>query len=112
MIFEMNGYQKILFDGSKLVSKWKAIEFQLDLIFQPTLQLIFECGGLKDYLIMVFQFGILGLIEFQMYWTKEQDHAGLNIDVRLIFLQFRFGFIDTRHWDDDNDCWETYSEKL
>lgn len=43
-------------------------------------------------------------------WTVKQDHAGLRFEVGLLGFCFDINFYDCRHWNNDNNQWE--SDKL
>lgn len=43
-------------------------------------------------------------------WFKfsiREDHAGLNFEFGLLGWCINFVIYDCRHWDDQNNCWET-----
>ena len=37
-----------------------------------------------------------------------RDHAGPEFEISILGYEFRISFSDTRHWNYDNNCWETY----
>ena len=39
-----------------------------------------------------------------------EDHAGLMIDFSLFRRSIYFQIYDSRHWDYENDCYETYED--
>lgn len=41
-------------------------------------------------------------------WTIRQSHAGLDIELGLLGYCFNFKFYDSRHWDYENNRYETY----
>ena len=45
---------------------------------------------------------------FNIAWTRKVDHAGFMMVIEFLHLNFNFEIYDSRHWDDDNDCWEKY----
>ena len=49
------------------------------------------------------------IISFKFNWTVRQDHAGLAAEIGLLGHCFDFNFYDSRHWDDENKCWEVYA---
>jgi hypothetical protein len=44
-------------------------------------------------------------------WTIRQSHSGLNIELGLFGYCFNFNFYDSRHWNDEDDCWEVHGDK-
>ncbi len=48
------------------------------------------------------------IILFTFNFTIRGDHAGLKFDFGILGLDINFMIYDNRHWDYDNDCWETY----
>ena len=48
------------------------------------------------------------IINFEFRWSTRCDHAGLNLAVGLFGYNIDMSFVDTRHWDRDNNCWEKY----
>ena len=48
------------------------------------------------------------LVSFMFNWTVRQSHAGLDLEVGLFGYNVHFNFYDRRHWDCDNNCWETH----
>jgi hypothetical protein len=38
---------------------------------------------------------------------RGRDHAGPVVHIDIMGLFFMFQFYDVRHWDFENDCWET-----
>ena len=48
------------------------------------------------------------LISFMFNWTIRQSHAGLDLEIGVLGRCVHFNFYDSRHWDDKNNCWETY----
>ena len=43
---------------------------------------------------------------FQIQWTRKQDHAGFQILVEIYKFMFDFKIYDIRHWDYDNNSYE------
>lgn len=39
---------------------------------------------------------------------KGEDHAGPELELNLLGFQLSINLRDNRHWDYDQDCWETY----
>lgn len=49
--------------------------------------------------------------DFQVQLSSKCDHAGFRIKIELLKLFFfEFAICDNRHWDYDNDRWETYED--
>jgi hypothetical protein len=40
--------------------------------------------------------------------THREDHAGIRFNLNLIYRELSMVFYDKRHWDYENNCWETY----
>jgi len=102
-------WQKDLLCINKYLTKFKRLGVQITL-FEPTFMYcvmelslnIYRCG---HYISIIHT--ILGdLFTVDIEWTKEQDHAGFYFNLRLMGLFISFTISDTRHWDDDEDCWE------
>ncbi len=45
------------------------------------------------------------IVSFEVDYTKKQDHAGLHFGVGFLGYNFDFNFYDSRHWDNENNCW-------
>ena len=43
---------------------------------------------------------------------KGCDHAGPHIEITVCGVTLELSLYDKRHWDDDNDCWETYDAPI
>ena len=56
----------------------------------------------KDYSILSVNFN----------WTIRQSHAGLDVEAGLFGYCLHFNFYDCRHWDYENNCYETYKDKV
>ncbi len=50
------------------------------------------------------------LIGFMFRLSFNQDHAGLMIDLSLFRRSIYFQIYDNRHWDHENNCYETYED--
>lgn len=59
--------------------------------------------------IFSFHIDIFGLFTLNTNWNKEQDHAGFTFYIGLLGLNAEFGYLDNRHWDINNNCWEKYN---
>ena len=46
---------------------------------------------------------------FDCSWKT--DHAGVHVDITLFGWLFAVTFYDVRHWNDIDDCWESYDEE-
>ena len=42
--------------------------------------------------------------------TTRRDHAGMRIEIGLLFYSIDFTFYDTRHWDYTANDWEIFNE--
>jgi len=48
------------------------------------------------------------LIDLDIRWTRNTDHAGLELVVGMLGYGIHFCIYDTRHWDFDNNKWVVY----
>jgi hypothetical protein len=72
-----------LFCKSALISKHKAVEFEI-------------CKEPDQ------------LLAFSLQITACKDHAGASMDVGIFGFTAKAQLYDTRHWDDENQKWEVY----
>lgn len=55
------------------------------------------------------QLGLFGdIFNFNTNWNRKSDHAGWDFDLTIFGLCLHLNIHDIRHWDYDNECWETY----
>jgi hypothetical protein len=45
---------------------------------------------------------------FSLEWTRKCDHAGPKFTIEILSFYFCLQAYDTRHWDYDNNCYQTY----
>lgn len=50
------------------------------------------------------------LLEAEVNLTHRQDHAGLKLELGLLTWCLSFNVYDTRHWNYDQGCWQTYED--
>jgi hypothetical protein len=50
---------------------------------------------------------MVSLFKFNVSLTQKCDHAGFNLTVCLLGLEAQFMIYDNRHWDYENNCWQT-----
>ena len=48
------------------------------------------------------------LFDFEVRWTRGQDHAGVEIGAGMLGYGISFRIYDTRHWNHMENCWETH----
>jgi len=48
------------------------------------------------------------LFDFEVRWTRGQDHAGIEIGAGILGYGISFRIYDTRHWNHMENCWETH----
>ena len=48
------------------------------------------------------------LVSFMVNWTIRQSHAGLDLEFGLFGYCVHVTFYDSRHWDSENSCYETF----
>ena len=86
---------------SKRVSKYKAIEIQIDvttLHFALEYEFHIYADSINLYLDT---FGIVGL---HIKLSRKCDHAGVYLSTTLFGLRFTFELYDVRHWKEVDDC--------
>lgn len=65
------------------------------------------CGIVTEYKAWEFQIlKTTTLIKLQVDFRLSGDHAGLRLTLGLLGYEFDLNVYDTRHWDDENRCWE------
>jgi hypothetical protein len=50
------------------------------------------------------------LFRFEFQYTVRQDHAGISIELGLLFWEVHANVHDSRHWDYVNGRWEVYGQ--
>jgi hypothetical protein len=93
----------------KLITRFKAIEFYVyesSPYFQVSNMFSLNEDGLYSAINL---FGIFGCY---FKWTRNADHAGVQISVTLFCFEFSFEIYDIRHWDYDNGTWMPIDETL
>ena len=50
------------------------------------------------------------IADFGINYTVRQDHAGFSLSLGLFGYIIYFMMLDSRHWDNTNNCWEIYKE--
>lgn len=58
-----------------------------------------------------FESNLCNLIGATIDCSWKTDHAGVHADITLFGWLFAFTFYDVRHWNDVEDCWESYDEE-
>ena len=88
------------------IYKLKKLNFVYE-IFDASIEI------LKDWHFFNFNFLLFGdLFKFNAKWTRKRDHAGFNFEICILGYSLLFYTYDTRHWDDENDCFEGEIEVL
>lgn len=49
------------------------------------------------------------LIDVDINWNRNVDHAGITIGIGLLGYGIGFRVYDTRHWNYETDTWEIYN---
>ena len=63
----------------------------------------------NDNTLLHVQLALFGdLFNFDITWNKRTDHAGISIIFKMLWFTAYLSFCDTRHWDDEKDCWKVY----
>lgn len=83
----------------------------------------YDPNGFKDYFFKTWQLAKYKFAELQIYkggdelvgftfrLSFKQDHAGLMIELSLFRRSISFQYYDSRHWDHENNCYQTYEDK-
>ena len=50
------------------------------------------------------------IITLSFSYCIRQDHAGLRVVIGLFGYECQMHIYDTRHWNDENNCWAVYGE--
>ena len=89
----------------------KFTEFQVELGFMKwnaIFGLDFSIGLNTDRFI--FLINLLGN-QLSITWDFKCDHAGIHIMFQTWTGMINFELCDARHWDYDNNCWQTYDKE-
>jgi hypothetical protein len=49
------------------------------------------------------------LLDTDIRWTRNIDHAGIDITIGILGYGIGFRIYDTRHWNYETDSWEIYN---
>lgn len=52
------------------------------------------------------------IFNFEFRISTKEDHAGINLGLGLLGLNFDFNFYDSRHWDHKNNEWHRYDQEF
>lgn len=74
---------KNLCNKSALIAKHKAVELEL-VYYSPT------------------------VLEIDTSYSVKCDHAGFRLTLGLFRYSICVNYYDTRHWDYESECWQTY----
>lgn len=83
--------------------------FVLSNPFSERFGVVYEKSGKTLIPHKFWEFNIHKSNSFLEVWFKfsiREDHAGLNFDFGLLGWGVNFVIYDSRHWDDENECWE------
>ncbi len=53
----------------------------------------------------------LHLLNLQLNWTRQYDHAGIKLELGLLGYELMFQLYDSRHWDYDKNDWATHENQ-
>lgn len=89
-MLKFRGHSLSLFSGNVVLSKNKSFEYQIDF------------GERAKNIHVPF--------EFSLRSRQKTDHAGIDFvfSIHKLFW-WNINIHDHRHWDYDNDCWQSYS---
>lgn len=108
MKIETGGFFKILYYWyQKEPVNHKYWNFQLSWAFSLSQSLTFVFDSGKEW---IFEFNFFNLFKIHTYRTVESDHAGFRLNIRLLILDVDLNHIDIRHWNYDEDRWETQED--
>ena len=48
------------------------------------------------------------ILDFDIRWTHQQDHAGFGINIGILGYGIGFRVYDTRHWNEGLTAWVAY----
>jgi hypothetical protein len=49
------------------------------------------------------------LVDVDMRWSRDQDHAGIEIGIGILGYGISFRMYDTRHWDYEKSNYTSYA---
>lgn len=54
---------------------------------------------------------ITNIINVNFTWSIRTDHAGFRFNFELLSFMFEFNIYDTRHWDNEKNCYYDYKDQ-
>ena len=87
------------------------LSFTLSNPFSSRYSSVYEKSGNTWMPHKFWEFGIYknsAIIGFAFDLTMRQDHAGFGFSFELFGWRVDYRFYDSRHWNDETDCWEVY----
>jgi len=103
---------KRLFSKTKQVDVYKAYELEIignkklsffDQILNIDLDILSDTRYFGLFFTLFGQF-----LTLHIDFSRRRDHAGISIELSILWISLYFVFYDTRHWDDENNKWEEY----
>ena len=52
------------------------------------------------------------VVNFEINYSTKQDHAGFDFAVGFLGYSIHFIIYDSRHWDDEGECWMSPGKEL
>lgn len=74
---------------------WTGIHFYLNPIWNKALEFQYDFGNLSDNTYL----------DFTFRWNKNQDHAGINIELTIMDVFLNLTIYDVRHWNKGKNQW-------
>ena len=67
-----------------------------------------KLGDNTHFEFQIANFGLCWNFDINLSWFTKTDHAGPKFYINICGFMMTTCVYDTRHWDDDNDCWKKY----
>jgi hypothetical protein len=93
--------------GGKMIN----LSFTLSNPFSSRYSSVYDTSGKTWMPHKFWEFGIYknsAIIGFSFDLTMRQDHAGFGFSFELFGWRVDYRFYDSRHWNDETECWEVY----
>lgn len=98
---------KILYHWYSKLKNNKSWEFQLS--WAPNISSNFEISFETAYYPLLV-INLFELFKFEVSNSKEEDHAGFRMNIRILGIDIDLNHTDCRHWNYEEDRWETQED--